>query len=58
MIGHLSDVFENSRKTGFSDLFCDGKPAEISPDFESTTPFVLITCVVLSKPRFGAGQQL
>ena len=57
MIGQLSNVFENSRKTGFSDLFSDGKPAEISRDFEPTAPFVLFTCVVLSKPRFGAGQQ-
>ena len=57
MIGHLSDVFENSRKTGFSDLFSDGKPAEISRDLEPTAPFILFTCVVLHKPRFGAGQK-
>ena len=57
MIGHLSDVFENSRKTSFSDLFSDGKPAEISRDFEPTAPFILFTCVALHKPRFGAGQQ-
>ena len=55
MIGHLSDIFENSGKTGFSDLFSDGKLAEISRDFESTAPFVLFTCGVLCKPRFGAG---
>ena len=55
MIGHLSDVFENSRKTGLSDLFSDGKLAEISRDFESTVPFVLFTCGVLHKPPFGAG---
>ena len=35
MIGHLSDIFETSRKTGFSDLFSDGKLAEISRDFLS-----------------------
>ena len=56
MIGQLSNVFETSRKTGFSDLFSDGKPAESSREFESTAPFVLFTCVVLSKPGFGAGQ--
>ena len=56
MIGHFNDVFESSRKTGFSDLFSDGKLAEISGDFESTAPFVLFTCGVLSKPLFGAGQ--
>ena len=33
MIGHLRDEIENSRKTSFSDLFSDGKPAEISRDF-------------------------
>ena len=58
MIGHLRDEIENSRKTSFSDLFSDGKPAEISRDFEPTTPFILFTCVVLYKPRFGAGQQI
>ena len=66
MIGHLSDEIENSRKTSFSDLFSDGKPdlfsdgkpAEISRDFEPTVPFILFTCVVLHKPRFGAGQLL
>ena len=57
MIGHLRDEIENSRKTSFSDLFSDGKPAEISRDFEPTAPFILFTCVVLHKPRFGAGQQ-
>ena len=56
MIGHLRDEIENSRKTSFSDLFSDGKPAEISRDFEPTEPFILFTCVVLHKPRFGAGQ--
>ena len=56
MIGLFSDIFENSRKTGFSDLFSDGKLAEIFRDFESTTPFVQFTCGVLHKPRFGAGQ--
>ena len=56
MIGHLSDVFENSRKTSFPDLFSGGKPAEISRDFEPTASFILFTCVVLHKPRFGAGQ--
>ena len=58
MIGHFSDVFENSRKTSFSDLFSDGKPAEISRDFEPTASFILFPCVVLHKPRFGAGQLL
>ena len=58
MIGHLRDEIEGSRKTSFSDLFADGKPAEISRDFEPTAPFILFTCVVLHKPRFGAGQQL
>ena len=57
MIGHLSDVFENSRKTSFSDLFSDGKPAEISRDFELTASFILFACVVLHKPRFGAGEK-
>ena len=57
MIGQLSDVFENSTKTGFSDLFSDGKLAEISRDFESTALFVLFTCGVLHKPSFGAGQK-
>ena len=57
MIGHLRDEIENSRKTSFSDLFSDGKPAEISRDFEPTAPFILFTCVVLHKPRFGAGQK-
>ena len=41
MIGHLRDEIENSRKTSFSDLFSDGKPAEISRDFEPTAPFIL-----------------
>ena len=58
MIGHLSDEIENSRKTSFFNLFSDGKPAEISRDFEPTAPFILFTCVVLHKPRFGAGQSL
>ena len=53
MIGQLSNVFENSRKTGFSDLFSDGKPAETSREFESTAR----PCVVLRKARLGAGQQ-
>ena len=56
MIGHQNNAFENSGKTGFSNLFSDGKPAEISRDLESTAPFVLFTRVVLRKPRFGAGQ--
>ena len=43
-------------KLVFSDLFSDGKPAEISRDFEPTASFILFTCVVLHKPRFGAGQ--
>ena len=57
MIGHLRDEIENSRKTSFSDLFSDGKPAEISRDFEPTALSILFTCVVPHKPRFGAGQQ-
>ena len=57
MIGHLRDEIENSRKTSFSDLFSDGKPAENSRDIEPTASFILFTCIVLHKPRFGAGQQ-
>ena len=57
MIGQMSNVFENSRTTGFSDLFSDGKPAEISRDFEPTAPFVPYTHGVLHMPRFGAGQK-
>ena len=56
MIGFLSDAFENSRKTSFSELFSDGKPVESSRDFEPTASFILFTCVVLHKPSFGAGQ--
>ena len=44
MISQLSNVFENSRKTGFSDSFSDGKLAEISRYFESTASFVIFTC--------------
>ena len=49
MIGHLRDEIENSRKTSCSDLFSDGKSAEISQDFEPTASFILFTCVVLHK---------
>ena len=56
MIGQMSNVFENSRTTGFSDLFSGGKPAEISRDFEPTAPFVPYTHGVLHMPRFGVGQ--
>ena len=50
MIGHLRDEIENLRKTSFSDLFSDGKPAEISRDFEPTAPLFSLSALFYISP--------